>query len=116
MKGSVVRKGVSLNLTIVKLNFCCCDYEPIAFLCDGIFFFERDGDVVQGKGRGDGPDYCDRENFGACTSPMSTRTAGATVARSTPDRKVIRSNRVWFNSQMKPTLKRLISCVLFLAF
>ena len=24
------------------------------------------------------------------------RTAGATVARSTPDRKVIRSNRVWF--------------------
>lgn len=26
------------------------------------------------------------------------RTAGATVARSTPDRKVIRSNRVWFNS------------------
>jgi hypothetical protein len=27
-----------------------------------------------------------------------TRTAGATVARSTPDRKVIRSNRVWFNT------------------
>jgi hypothetical protein len=27
-----------------------------------------------------------------------SRTAGATVARSTPDRKVIRSNRVWFIS------------------
>jgi hypothetical protein len=28
----------------------------------------------------------------------NSRTAGATVARSTPDRKVIRSNRVWFNT------------------
>ena len=28
---------------------------------------------------------------------MRKGTAGATVARSTPDRKVIRSNRVWFN-------------------
>jgi hypothetical protein len=31
-----------------------------------------------------------------------TRTAGATVARSTPDRKVIRSNRVWFNTAANP--------------
>ena len=29
---------------------------------------------------------------------LINRTAGATVARSTPDRKVIRSNRVWFNT------------------
>jgi hypothetical protein len=34
----------------------------------------------------------------------TARTAGATVARSTPDRKVIRSNRVWFNTSITSLL------------
>ncbi|TKA82437.1 hypothetical protein B0A49_00036 [Cryomyces minteri] len=46
-------------------------------------------------------DSCVKFCLGKGFKYAGVETAGATVARSTPDRKVIRSNRVWFKTKMR---------------